>query len=286
MGESRQTLTRAVPWSAGLREDADVVRVAGLLLRFAVVAHAAGVTVSLFSGAGSPIGSIALMQWGASHEMIFLLERIVSAALLALAVSLFFYPATISLLVISAAIVADAWTAQHVGGEPYAEYALLTHGLRFLLPLALIAVVRAEGQGENRSRDLIRLANWILRVGLATIFFMHGMEALWHHPGFIDLIIGSAWHLVGVTVGESAAIQALNVIGAVDVLVALLLLIKPWRALLMWMCFWGLATALSRPIAMGFASYPDVLVRASHFLSPLAIALLLLKTTPAKDKTN
>jgi hypothetical protein len=46
-------------------------------------------------------------------------------------------------------------------------------------------------------------------------------------------------------------------------------------ALLLWMTFWGLATAASRMTALGYPNgmyaYPELIVRGSHFLGPLAL---------------
>src|SRR5690606_32673211 len=109
------------------------------------------------------------------------------------------------------------------------------------------------------------------------------------HPGFIGLLIGSSRKLLGFPLSESAAAPILQIIGALDILVAALALSSSWRPLLGAPAFWGFATALSRPIAQGFASYPEVLVRASHLLAPIAIWWLVsaLKSRfPDSSKTT
>lgn len=240
------------------------------LLRVGILLHALGVAVALFTRAGSPLGSIALMDWGIPHSTIFLSERIAACLLVGAAASLFVYRQAIALPFIFIAIFIDAYARQLSGGEAFSQYAVGAAALRWLLPLALFVLISRSFWLPSRSTR-IWLATWVLRIGLATVFITHGLEALGRHPGFIDLLISSARTWLHVSLKESLAVQMLFVIGVVDILVAVLLLIRPWKTLLAWLCFWGLITALSRPLAHGFASYPEVLLRVSHFLAPVAI---------------
>lgn len=253
---------------------ADPIRSADWLLRVAVLMHACGVAVGIFTGAGSGLGGVALMEWGIPHDPIFLTERIVALVLLALALSLFIYPSALATVLISVTIIAECWASYRFGGEYFSEYTMLTHAPRYLLPIGLLCltVYRRASVSVHRS---LAAAVWVLRIALVTVFTIHGIEALLHNPRFIDLIIGSMYRVFGAGVSESSAKVALTIIGVVDVLAALTLLVRPGRRLLYWMCFWGFITAFSRPLAMGFASYPDVLLRASHFLAPIALWLLI-----------
>lgn len=255
----------------------DSSNAADWLLRIAVVLHAAGLAVTLFSGAGSGIGGVALMEWGVPHDPIFLTERIASLVLVVLAVSLLFYPTVPAMTLISLAILAEAYATYRFGGEWYSEYTLFTHAPRFLMPIALLMLLRFRRSQQDTRLTLVPSV-WILRATLSVLFFIHGLEALWHNPRFIDLIIGSMYRVFGMGVSESSSKIVLTVIGIADIVVAVLVLVRPGRKVLYWMCFWGLLTALSRPLAMGFASYPDVLIRAAHYLAPIALWLLIRYT--------
>lgn len=269
-------------WQKGL---SDPVQLADWLLRIAVVVHIAGLTMSLFARSGSAIGGVALMQWGISDDVIFLAERVVSAVLLLAAISLLVYPTGIVLALIGGAIAAEAYAITEFGGNPFYEYALVAHVLRFLLPLAVILLVSLRGILPDE-RKRIAATTWILRIGLAAVFFVHGLEAWWHNPQFVDLIIGSATNVFGLRVGEGQALNALSVIGVVDMIVAVMLVLRPSRPLLIWLCFWGLITALSRPFSMGIGVYTEVLVRVSHFFVPVILWLLLFSAKVAAKRDN
>lgn len=261
----------------------DPLRRADWLLRITVVIFAAGLAIAIFTRNESSIGDIALMEWGLPPGQIFLWERIVVTLLFAGAVSLLFYPSSLVLIAIAGAVFAEAYAGYRSGGYAFAEYTPFAEALRYLTPLALIPLTWATVRFEPWRSTM---AAWILRVGLATVFFMHGLEALWQHPGFIDLILGSARNLFGLGLSEAVAVKLLQVIGWADLAVALLLLIRPSRPLLSWLCFWALVTALSRPIGLGFGAYPEVLLRASHILAPAALWWLLFASKSGQPAEN
>lgn len=240
------------------------------LLRIAVLIHAIGVAIALFSRNSSSLGEIALMEWGIPHPQIFLGEKVAATILVALAASVFVYPTSFALVAIAGLVFAEAYAGFHCAGHELFQYTMLAESLRYLAPLALLLLIFSRSIAPSevwRSKA----AAWILRVGLAIVFFTHGLEALRQHSGFIDLILGSARNVLGLSLTETFATRLLFVIGWLDVAVAALVLVRPSRPLLAWLCFWGLITALSRPVGLGFGAYPEVLVRAAHFLAPIAV---------------
>jgi hypothetical protein len=62
-------------------------------------------------------------------------------------------------------------------------------------------------------------------------------------------------------------------IGYLDIIVAVSVLIKPLRIILIWAIFWAFLTALMRPIAGG--SILDFVERAGNWATPLALLLLI-----------
>ena len=86
-------------------------------------------------------------------------------------------------------------------------------------------------------------AIWALRIGVAGEFLGHGILAL---------------------------------VGAMDILVALIVLFKPIKPILLWAIFWGFWTALVRPI-VGQPIW-DFIERFANWGAPLALFFLLLKS--------
>ena len=83
---------------------------------------------------------------------------------------------------------------------------------------------------------------WILRVGIAGCFIGHGA---------FGIITKAAWvpyFAVG-GVSEPWAWRLMPLIGTMDILMGLLALFRPCRALLLWASVWGLWTALLRPLS-------------------------------------
>src|SRR3569832_708455 len=83
---------------------------------------------------------------------------------------------------------------------------------------------------------------YMLRIGMACTFIGHGMNALALKPNWIPLLT-----VYGFSVKQ--AMMLLPWIGALDILVALLVLIHPFPAVVVWAIFWTLATAFTRCIA-------------------------------------
>lgn len=108
---------------------------------------------------------------------------------------------------------------------------------------------------------------WILRVAVAGEFIGHGALALQGKQAWIGWIS----QLTGAD--PNLATQLLFLIGLLDVLVALIVLIRPIRAVLLWAAFWGFWTALVRPLVG--ESVLDFVERWANWGAPLALLLLL-----------
>ncbi len=117
-------------------------------------------------------------------------------------------------------------------------------------------------------------ANWLLRVGISGTFIGHGLYALQVKPAWIVLI-------TSLGLNEAFARSAMPVIGMVDLVVAILVIVKPSKPLLVWCAFWCVATALSR-ITAG-QSILELLERFSNIACPLA--LLYINNATEKMKS-
>lgn len=108
---------------------------------------------------------------------------------------------------------------------------------------------------------------WILRIAVAGEFLGHGVFGLQGKDQWIEWFAHFGVSDVGL------ATKLLFLVGFLDVTLALLVLIKPVRLLLLWMAFWGFWTAILRPI-VGEPIW-DFIERWANWGAPLALLLLL-----------
>ena len=113
----------------------------------------------------------------------------------------------------------------------------------------------------------IKLIERVLRVAVAGEFIGHGVFALQGRKAWVD------WFSIFGISDANLAAQLLFFVGLLDVLLAVLILIKPVRLVLLWMAFWGFWTALMRPIAGD--SIFEFVERWANWGAPLALLLLV-----------
>lgn len=104
---------------------------------------------------------------------------------------------------------------------------------------------------------------WLLRIGVAGEFLGHGLLAI---GGKADWI---GWISQMIGVSAQTATTLLLLIGIADVVMALIVLVRPVRPLLLWMALWGFWTALVRPLVG--QSWLDFVERSANWAAPLAL---------------
>jgi len=111
---------------------------------------------------------------------------------------------------------------------------------------------------------------WILRIALAGEFLGHGVFALQGKEGWFKY-----FEPFGITNPDTIT-TLLLIVGIMDVALAVLVLIKPIRPLVLWMAVWGMWTALIR---WPFGGEPiwDFLERWANWGAPLAFWYMLKK---------
>lgn len=108
---------------------------------------------------------------------------------------------------------------------------------------------------------------WVLRIAVAGEFIGHGILALQGKKQWVD------WFgLFGISDAGIAA-QILFIIGALDIVLAILVLARPMRAALLWMAIWGFWTAILRPIVG--ESFWDFVERSANWGAPLALLFMV-----------
>lgn len=131
-------------------------------------------------------------------------------------------------------------------------------------------------KNKNTKKEMghTRIIEWILRVALFGEFLGHGIFALQLKPRFLEMLTAFTG------IAGNAAITTMYVIGAIDIIVAILALVWPMRLMLLYAAIWGFLTALARPIA-GDPTW-DFIERWANWGVPLA--LLYLRGWPKKWK--
>lgn len=117
------------------------------------------------------------------------------------------------------------------------------------------------------SSSRTRLPQLILQIGVAGEFTGHGLLAIQGKQAWIG------WITQMTGTDPSTAVQILMFIGLLDVLVALIVLIRPIPAVLLWATFWGFFTALIRPFVG--ESFLDFIERFANWAAPLTLLLLI-----------
>ena len=83
---------------------------------------------------------------------------------------------------------------------------------------------------------------WLLRVGVAGEFIGHGLLGIGGKKDWVG------WIHQLLHVSPPTAATILLFIGIFDLIVAFIVLVKPFRPILLWAALWGFWTALVRPI--------------------------------------
>lgn len=96
-------------------------------------------------------------------------------------------------------------------------------------------------------------------------FIGHGVLGLNHPQAWV-----SYFAVMGIP--KAMATALMPIVGAIDITMALLVLLFPVRGVILYMAMWGLGTALLRPMA-GESAW-EALERAGNFGAPLALFLL------------
>lgn len=113
-------------------------------------------------------------------------------------------------------------------------------------------------------------AIWVLRIAVAGEFLGHGVLALEGKASWLG------WFAkFGISDPSTAAIL-LTLVGIMDIIVALIVLFKPIKPVLLWAVLWGFWTALVRPI-VGEPIW-DFIERFANWGAPLALLFLLSKS--------
>ena len=149
------------------------------------------------------------------------------------------------------------------GGKAFAELAIPAHATRFGLLFALAILFWHHPKND-------RFIHWLIRISCGLTFAIHGWEALHLNPAFQDLLYFTARH-VNIDLHEWGCHGLLRIIGIMDILLAFSVVSVSNQRVLIWMACWGLITAASRPVALGFHVWPEFAMRLPNAIMPLLL---------------
>jgi len=111
----------------------------------------------------------------------------------------------------------------------------------------------------------------ILRVGISGTFLGHGILAVG-----VNIVWLPFFTTIGIGVEEGKILMP--IIGVLDLLISIMVMFRPIKAILIWAIFWTFLTALMRPLS-GTDIWPFI-ERFSFWAAPMA--LLVLNGLPRK----
>lgn len=114
--------------------------------------------------------------------------------------------------------------------------------------------------------DLQTRLHWVLRITAACCFIGHGAWGVITKEGWLPFFRSQG-------IPDDIAWKLMPIIGAFDIIMAILLLIKPRRIIIVWMIFWAIWTAILRPIS-GTPGMWEFWERAGNYLPPFMLLLM------------
>ena len=106
---------------------------------------------------------------------------------------------------------------------------------------------------------------YTLRIASAMCFIGHGSfgiitKPIWsNYFGVFGISADTSYHLM-------------PIVGSIDVLMGIIILLYPMRAIITWLVIWGVVTALLRPLSG--EPFAEFIERAGNFGAPLALIIL------------
>lgn len=237
------------------------------VFRFTLLAYVMAFCLALQKGA--VISSVLVVEKGFSELFSVWVEKGVAILLLSCLVGLFFKSTyKISLWIITVFLFGYALLSYFNGGKRFLELSLISAISKWWLPTLTLYAISNDYKREFKFNRLFLLA---IQFSIFLIFLAHGIGCFLKNGLYVDYILGFFMDYTSITVKQSEAEQLLNIIGVIDVVGAVLVLIKPFKYLLYWLIFWGFLTSLLRIMDASILNYVEFLIRVPHFGLPLAL---------------
>lgn len=271
----------------------DYIRPRGLpllkaTLRVVVAVQCFGAAAkSLSMGAESTISEFLGTDLNWSAEMCSQVDTYAAYGLIASGVLTLLRPCWPVLLPVTGWFFAASIVPLLRSSSPAAVLEPIEHAARYGAPLALLILdFWPPGLKSHLGRTVASM--WILRLAAAATFTGHGIVALMHGMDgghFVDLLTVTSDKVFGWEMSANETRWTLVAIGAIDIGLALNVLVSRSKPVVIYMALWGFATAATRVVLMGPQAYPEVLLRVANGGVPLVLLLywsLSIKQAPAE----
>jgi uncharacterized membrane protein YphA (DoxX/SURF4 family) len=106
---------------------------------------------------------------------------------------------------------------------------------------------------------------YTLRIAVAMCFIGHGAFGIITKPIWCN-------YFAVFGIGHDLAYKLMPVLGTFDIILGIIMLVYPIRAILLWLVIWGIITASLRPLSG--EPFAELIERAGNFGAPLALLLL------------
>lgn len=123
----------------------------------------------------------------------------------------------------------------------------------------------------------LKTIEYILRIVVSLTFLGHGVVALQQNPVWLGYLLTAGFSI-------EQAKTLIIVIGVLDLIVAVIILLKPFKYVVLWAVFWAFLTALIRPVS-GEPVWAFV-ERGANWGAPLALYFLLQYQIKNDSKQN
>jgi hypothetical protein len=106
--------------------------------------------------------------------------------------------------------------------------------------------------------------HYTLRIASAMCFIGHGSFGIITKPIWCN-------YFALFSISKATSYQLMPFVGSIDIILGVILLLKPIRAIALWLVVWGVITAMFRPLAG--ESLGEFIERAGNFGAPLCLLL-------------
>lgn len=221
---------------------------------------------------GAVISSVLVVENGFSEQFSFWIEKSIAILLLFCLIGVFFKSTyKLSLWLISTFLVLYSLLSYANGGKAFLELSLISAISKWWLPILTLISIH---HFYNRKAKFNRWFLLSIQFSVFLIFLSHGIGCFLKNGVYIDYILGFFRDFSAIPMKQKDAEQFLNIIGVIDVAVAVLVMIKPSNYLLYWLIFWGFLTAMLRVLDASILNYVEFLIRVPHFTLPLVLLLI------------
>lgn len=119
---------------------------------------------------------------------------------------------------------------------------------------------------ERMNNTNTRYIHYTLRIAVAMCFIGHGAFGIITKPIWCN-------YFAVFGIGKEFAYKIMPVVGSIDILLGIIMIFYPVRAILIYLIFWGLATASLRPLSG--EHFAELIERAGNFGVPLALLIFV-----------